>query len=352
LVDSNVVTVESGKWYYTLAPVDLTQLGLWYSNDGTDISFAIRMFDKSYLESAPELFGELNMMNNSGVKKQSINLFNFSARSQNSLLISDGTIFDSTTYYTSEYIPVYKNKTYSFLGYIRRVALYDSYYRLVQYVETAGANYQFTPTKDGFLRFSAANKLTDAVLIEGSATPQEYIPYKEKIQENVFLSETLKDEIKELVSGVEDGGLLLELSSPNLVFKNGLNQVRATLNLAESNGTQYDENPVFNFVDYTYNGHTLVIDDDVAPLHIFGTTLGANHGQPCQKLTIASHGLTNADVGKYMTLSGTSEKYYIVRIVDMDNIWVLGENTSSDPSYPTFRTISGTSATLTMSGVT
>ena len=81
----------------------------------------------------------------------------------------------------------------------------------------------------------------------------------------------------------------------------------------------------YNFKKICRNGIEYDATDDITPMHILNTTLGGNHAQPISKATITNHGLTNADVGTAW-LHNNGKTYYIVKIVDSDNINFLSEN--------------------------
>ena len=93
-------------------------------------------------------------------------------------------------------------------------------------------------------------------------------------------------------------------------------------------------NPVFNYKNITMRGAYYGIGDDVAPMHILGTTIGANHGMTCTKATITSHGLANEDIGTEW-IDGSSRKFYVVAIPDEDNVMFKSENvgTMEAPSF-------------------
>lgn len=68
--------------------------------------------------------------------------------------------------------------------------------------------------------------------------------------------------------------------------------------------------------------------DDICPIHYNGSYVGANHGKsPTWKLTLASHGLTTADIGSVW--SSNSKQYVIYRIDDTDKFSVIGDTDNS-----------------------
>ena len=350
LVDSDSNTIADATWYYrSSVPSDITSLGLYLEGVTGSITFSIKLSEKTFVNTVVDIYDSINKQTSKTVQKAySDNLFNNEDILRNTIINdNDGSLSTYMSYFTSNYIAVEADQQYTITGGIRKVLLYDAEKHAIPstYVNQERIDYSFTPSVNGYMRFTAYNTQIYNVVSKGDPV-SEYIEYKERIEENVHLSNTMKTDVLQLVDEDTKKGIELVFTEPLMVFKEGNNQIRATINRAATQGGAYTSNPVFNFIDYNYNSHSLTNDDDIAPLHIFGVTLGAGHGYPCQRLVIAEHGLSNKDVGTYFTLSGTEEKYYIVRIVDDNTLLTIGENISSDPAYPVHRTLSGGSATL------
>ena len=98
-----------------------------------------------------------------------------------------------------------------------------------------------------------------------------------------------------------------------------------------ANNRLYSGNNMFNFMATSFKGVTVGSNDDVAPMHILGSTLGANHGYPHYIATIASHGLTNTAIGSEFVKDGV--KFYPVRIVDVNRVAFLSENAGTDTNF-------------------
>lgn len=92
--------------------------------------------------------------------------------------------------------------------------------------------------------------------------------------------------------------------------------------------------------------------DSIGPLKYNGTYIGANHGAfICHKCTAVAHGKTSADVGSEWS-GPSSRKFYLLRVVDSDNLWVVSDSTGTLPAWDaltTFYTTSLASQTLTHS---
>lgn len=89
------------------------------------------------------------------------------------------------------------------------------------------------------------------------------------------------------------------------------------------------------------------ITDDIAPIYINGTYIGANHGAFVAVLaTMTGHGKTVEDVGSEWT-DGDGDKFYIMRIVSANQVWLVSENKSATDIWQFVTTV--TDNTLTHS---
>jgi len=163
---------------------------------------------------------------------------------------------------------------------------------------------------------------------------------------------SIKD-IKNYLAGYipEDQPLSFTISGSQITFKVDNGTITGLIN--ENRG--YDGNNMFNFSNISLSGLSLNIGDDVAPMHIFNGTLGANHGTGCTIATITAHGKTNNDIKSEWTHSNGT-KFYIMRIVSATQILFMSENkgTATSPNYSgmTTGTLTNGSETLTVSAVT
>ncbi len=92
----------------------------------------------------------------------------------------------------------------------------------------------------------------------------------------------------------------------------------------------YNGNNMFNFYRFDLNGIGTANGDDAAPTHSMGTTIGANHGQGYNRVTIASHGKTNANKGEEWIQGST--KFYIMNVISTSQIDFLSENKGTKAS--------------------
>lgn len=132
-----------------------------------------------------------------------------------------------------------------------------------------------------------------------------------------------KSDVMQAITGMDSQSKLsVEFANPAITVKRGSDFITGTLNAASN---VYSGNPMFNFVKWKIGTATGSNGDDVAPMHVQNITIGANHAQPYNIATINAHGKDNTAIGTEWThTNGT--KYYIMRIVDGNQIAFLSEN--------------------------
>jgi len=90
-------------------------------------------------------------------------------------------------------------------------------------------------------------------------------------------------------------------------------------------------------------------EDDCTPWNINGTYIGGNHGcSNARELTCPGHNKTVSDLGSEWKDSA-GVKFYIIKIVDTNRVWVLSENKGSNDIWKFVTTITGGSLTNTFS---
>jgi len=82
--------------------------------------------------------------------------------------------------------------------------------------------------------------------------------------------------------------------------------------------------------------------DDATPPYFNGDYAGANHGySKVIKVTLTNHGKTFADIGSEWT-DNVNSKFYIIKIIDSNALWILGTNTASvDSPYSSTKYVGG-----------
>jgi hypothetical protein len=85
--------------------------------------------------------------------------------------------------------------------------------------------------------------------------------------------------------------------------------------------------------------------DDICPININGTYIGANHGgSVLVELTVASHDKTVQDVGSEWT-DTLGRKWYLMRVVSETKLWVMSENTSLTDVWAFYGSVTGSPLT-------
>lgn len=162
-----------------------------------------------------------------------------------------------------------------------------------------------------------------------------------------------KSDVMQAITGMGlQSKLSVEFANPAITVKRGSDFIKGTLNAASN---VYSGNPMFNFVNWKIGTATGSNGDDVAPMHVQNTTIGANHAQPYNIATINAHGKDNTAIGTEWThTNGT--KYYIMRIVNGNQIAFLSENkgTPENQSFVSIPvgTITNGSQSMTITAVT
>lgn len=165
-----------------------------------------------------------------------------------------------------------------------------------------------------------------------------------------------KSDVMQAITGMGgESKLTVEFANPGITVKRGSDFIAGTLNRYAANNPNYAGNPMFNFVNWRIGTATGSNGDDVAPMHVQNTTIGANHAQPYNVATINAHGKDNTAIGTEWThTNGT--KYYIMRIVDGNQIAFLSENkgTPQNQSFVSIPvgTITNGSQSMTITAVT
>ena len=181
---------------------------------------------------------------------------------------------------------------------------------------------------DGDIDISDVLLIVDHIL--GKNTPAFHIDNADLNSDGqIDISDVLS--VVDIILGInEKKKLLVEYKSPNIKISDGENYIEGTFNKTPE--SPYDGNPIFNYTNWYFNNQKGNAGDDAAPMHVQNTTLGGNHGQPCQKATIISHGLTNTSIGSEW-INSEGIKFYIMRIVDSNNIIFLSENKGTEQNH-------------------
>lgn len=228
-----------------------------------------------------------------------------------------------------------------------RVWFFTSGYTTIDYVNitnTLGYITFTTPINCSYIGINSKYNPTESLNDFG-------INIQLEIGNTITLREPFQRVLKKSLTQIPDG-VLLESNLPNItgynkpvtvVVDNQSVWVFTKYNDTYDLRTQYkafDSQPFWNNVMNTssylvdrgsnntsvYNCIILMAySDNAAPTNINGTFIGANHGcSDALLITSVGHGKTDVDVGSEW-LNGIV-KFYIIRIVDNDHLWILSEN--------------------------
>lgn len=108
-----------------------------------------------------------------------------------------------------------------------------------------------------------------------------------------------------------------------------------------------------NFTVDSVNGVAVrTTNDDVAPDHILGATLGANHGWTVGTCTATAHGKVLTDQGSVWATGGN--EYIIVQVIDANTLVIARRTANTAPVTGTYTHVSGATNTgnISVSAVT
>lgn len=257
----------------------------------------------------------------------------------------DGSV--SQNYNTSDFITVKENTTYTGINIngseVLRVVCFYNYNKELIIYNNGEFNSIISPPESRFMRVSVRNiyPMGGYGIFEGDGAQWDiykgdYVKLKNDVLETKDKSNnavaTILD-VNNISSQYESGSMQkidYSFDSDNIIIRYGSDFISGNV----KNRFGYTRNDMFNFSSWSMNGLGISNTDDVAPMHILGTTLGANHGQPMRQVTAVSHGLTNTSIGtEWLNSSGV--RFYIMRIVNDNILEVIGQNngTSESPSF-------------------
>lgn len=310
-----------------------------------------------------------------------LNLLNPDLYTHGGFLGDNGTFVAYPTISVSGFVPVVAGQQYRIFGMeswgdqgsARYVNFYTGAQEHIPGTQVSNVTTVTIPDGCEYIRCSNYNGLPPStplifdlsntgVMLGASPTFEKYFLEKaihydngQSFAEKNELTLVNKSDIQQAISGMgEKSKLTVEFANPGITVKRGSDFIAGTLNRYAANNPNYEGNPMFNFANWRIGTATNTNGDDVAPMHVQNTTIGANHAQPCRIGTINAHGKDNTAIGTEWTHTN-GIKFYIMRIVDGNNIVFLSENTGT-PENQTFvnlstGTLTNGSQTMTVSAV-
>lgn len=285
------------------------------------------------------------------------NLFN-SADVLDGFFISTttGALIANVDAAVSDLIPINEKSNYYLsgrnLGVAYNVAFYDENESILP---TIWLTYQpptedisfLTPENAAFVRFTV--KISgvgtyDAIQLEVGQTQTAYDSFDET-EEKIPVS-YLPDVSKDIMTVlVENDFLYIRTKFDNtrdLIQKVGvyfLDDKNNVINFQDTkliDGGEVNDIAIFEAGELIHN-----CPDDAAPNNYNGSFIGGNHGcSDMRVVTSTGHGKTNEDVGSEW-LDVSLNKFYIVKIVDVDTLWMLSENIGTAEIWDFITTING-----------
>ncbi|MDC5140682.1 pyocin knob domain-containing protein, partial [Acinetobacter baumannii] len=240
------------------------------------------------------------------------NLYDESKKQTGIIVGNNGALQAAAGWTCSDFIPVTAGEYYtiSFSAKRQNLAFYDAKGGVgktaIEY-NTSAAN-PLTVQAPAGANFLVVNIDTNTITatnvqveVGQSATPYEPGGKQYKIDASYFSEATTSEHS-------------LSIDGNNATLKGIVDGLPITMNMWLTKVGTTGELTVFNFAsDYVNGVLQRNLGDDVAPMRLDGTTVGANHGYRKTNLTAANHGKTTADIGSIWT-NGTKE-FVIVEIV-------------------------------------
>lgn len=242
---------------------------------------------------------------------KSVNLANPNAVTEDTIMSLDGKLISSPLYNTTDYIPVYNNQPIS----ISKCRVY-MLYKDIDYPDLSTYNNEdtslprtITPNFNGYLRCCYKKDENLQINYGNSALPYTAYDNSIYIEENIKLSNTMINEIKNLNLSVTNDKLKVTINNSNISIESNIDNNKLIRTYKKENGV----NNVFNYNEASIN-NTIVKNsqDDITPQRIkLGNTgipqwtVGANHGLPCFK--ILKNNLTVDDIGSVWTDDGETQ---------------------------------------------
>jgi hypothetical protein len=199
------------------------------------------------------------------------------------------------------------------------------------------------------------NTLIDSAQVEEGSVRNEYTSYG---WENYKIAETaLPEQFKKL----QNNNVVILKTGTKISARVRFDDTKDLYHLWEYPIT--NNNLGLNLVDIATCDKTAPYDklsgtsfktsgDDIAPLYLNGSYVGANHGFfDVLKLTTTGHGKTTADIGSVWSLNG--KNFLILDIVDANTIKIFSDFTGNQTSPTNYTSATSFSGTLThVSGAT
>ena len=267
---------------YTITiPADGAKIRFSYFNQTPDIMFvAGEVTERSYAEyTKKEVDGiDFSDTNYADMEKKvndtlyctpSINLVN-PAEIVSGVLQGNGTLASSTQYVTTGYIPLKENTDYTVTARARWILYYDEYYNVASSVQSTSAGYVVENTDASYMRLSFYSADSNYMVYEGT-TSMSYVPYERKINQNIGLTNKMKQELEFLD---QYGGVSNILNGKKLTVCG--DSFSAYTNASFDSGPYVGLNKVWSYLIGLRNNMT------INNMAVSGSTMSVNGGEQVQ----------------------------------------------------------------------
>lgn len=186
------------SWYYT-AEVPIIKSLKYKPN----LTGAVLYNENIFIEKNDQQIARTNI---SAVGKiTGVNILDLSKLEDGYISNNTGAITSSTSYSTSDFIPIESGQSVCSTTRIRKFLAYDANKDAIQstyqtYEQLAG--YTFTATQDGYVRYSFYNTDLPNTQVEYGSTPTTpREAYQQKVENGVYLSDAMKSQIETIFGG-------------------------------------------------------------------------------------------------------------------------------------------------------
>lgn len=241
------------------------------------------------------------------------NLYDQSKKQLNLIVGNNGAIQNSTGWSCTDFIPVTPGEYYTISFSAKRQNL--AFYAQKGGVGTTAIEYNTSaanpltvqaPAGANYLVVNLDSSIINAtnVQVEKGQVATPYEPGSTKVKIDSSYLDTNQNLAKNS----------LVVNGNEVSIAGSINDIPIKINAFLTKVNEAGDPTVFNFAgDYINNILQRSLGDDVAPMRMDGTTIGANHGYQKSNLTLANHEKTVADIGSVWTSGG--KQYVIVSII-------------------------------------
>lgn len=187
---------QGAKYVYWSAVSDLYSMEIVRSEEVVGITERVEALEDATEDLTPSDYVKKHLAH-------SVNLYNKELAENGFMNDAHGTMYSSTTYVTSDYIPVTEGEPITVSPRLRKFLAFDknkSPITSTYQTDSITQPYTFVPTEDGFIRVSFWAS-DGAAQVENGTEATSYTDFWEKdvIEEDVHISETMTEDVQSLL---------------------------------------------------------------------------------------------------------------------------------------------------------